>query len=159
MKCPKCGYHSFESLDTCKKCQANLSAFKTTHNIVPVITARVIAATSHQSSQVPQPAAVQPADQDDFLIGNPAIFSSTGNNAVAATVQDNDYVFNEISFTEDAPPTEIKENAWDSPAAAVPLTVGTNSEAQEFPDLFGDFTPQEGPDQPGEAAKPPLVHR
>ncbi|MDT8440685.1 MAG: hypothetical protein RQ723_03375 [Desulfuromonadales bacterium] len=29
MKCPKCGYNSFESLDSCKKCSADLSEHKT----------------------------------------------------------------------------------------------------------------------------------
>lgn len=28
MKCPKCGYNSFEFLDACKKCRADLTAFK-----------------------------------------------------------------------------------------------------------------------------------
>ena len=28
MKCPKCGYHSFEHLDSCKKCSADLSEHK-----------------------------------------------------------------------------------------------------------------------------------
>ncbi len=159
MKCPKCGYHSFEYLETCKKCQANLNAFKTTHKIVPVIAPRATAATSHLSSQVSPPVAVQPPGQDDFLIGNPAIFSATGNNATAATGNDHDFVFNEISFTEDAPPADLKENAWDSPAAAVPLTLGNNSEAQEFPDLFGDVLPQEEQAQPGEAARPFPINR
>jgi hypothetical protein len=103
--------------------------------------------------------ATQSAGQDDFLIGNPAIFSSTGNNATAEPDNDIDFVFNEISFTEDASPAEIKENAWDSPAAALPLTLGNNSEAQEFPDLFGDVLPQEEQAQPGATAKPPLVSR
>lgn len=159
MKCPKCGYHSFEYLDTCKKCQANLNAFKTTHKIVPVIAPRATAAPSNLSSQASPPAAAQPLGQDDFLIGNPAIFSSTGNNATASTDNDNDFVFNEISFTEDAPTVELKENAWDSPAAAVPLTLGGSPETQEFPDLFGDVLPQEEQAQPVAAIKPPLVTR
>jgi hypothetical protein len=33
MKCPKCGYHSFEFLDICKKCQADLSAHKSKYRI------------------------------------------------------------------------------------------------------------------------------
>ncbi len=28
MKCPKCGYNSFEFMDTCKKCNGDLVAFK-----------------------------------------------------------------------------------------------------------------------------------
>jgi hypothetical protein len=37
MKCHKCGYNSFEFLDACKKCGAELVSFKKAHRIVPVI--------------------------------------------------------------------------------------------------------------------------
>lgn len=37
MKCPKCGYNSFEFLDTCKKCSHDLSAFKQAHGIRAVV--------------------------------------------------------------------------------------------------------------------------
>jgi len=37
MKCPKCKFNSFEFLDTCKKCGADLGGFKKTHRISPVI--------------------------------------------------------------------------------------------------------------------------
>lgn len=39
MKCPKCGYNSFEFLDTCKKCGAEFLSFKKTHRINAVILA------------------------------------------------------------------------------------------------------------------------
>ena len=32
MKCPKCGYVSFEYLNECKKCRKNLEAFKSEHS-------------------------------------------------------------------------------------------------------------------------------
>lgn len=37
MKCPKCGFSSFESYDSCRKCATDLSEFKRTHNIIPII--------------------------------------------------------------------------------------------------------------------------
>ncbi len=37
MKCPKCGYNSFEFLDACKKCNNDLSAFKESHGIRAII--------------------------------------------------------------------------------------------------------------------------
>ncbi|HIJ80216.1 MAG TPA: hypothetical protein HPP76_00740 [Desulfuromonadales bacterium] len=37
MKCPKCGYNSFESYDVCKKCSGDLSAYKQTYGITPVV--------------------------------------------------------------------------------------------------------------------------
>jgi len=33
MKCPKCGYHSFEYLDSCKKCGQGLSDHKEKYNL------------------------------------------------------------------------------------------------------------------------------
>lgn len=37
MKCPKCGFSSFESYDSCRKCATDLTEFKRTHNIIPII--------------------------------------------------------------------------------------------------------------------------
>jgi hypothetical protein len=37
MKCPKCGYNSFEFLNACKKCGAEFVSFKKSHRISPVI--------------------------------------------------------------------------------------------------------------------------
>lgn len=37
MKCPKCGYNSFEFLDACKKCGAEFVAFKKSMGIKPVV--------------------------------------------------------------------------------------------------------------------------
>lgn len=37
MRCPKCGYTSFESYDSCRKCSADLMAFKQTHGITPMV--------------------------------------------------------------------------------------------------------------------------
>lgn len=33
MKCPKCGYHSFDHLDNCKKCSIDLVAHKAKFNL------------------------------------------------------------------------------------------------------------------------------
>jgi hypothetical protein len=33
MRCPKCGYHSFESLDSCRKCGQDLNEHKVKYNI------------------------------------------------------------------------------------------------------------------------------
>lgn len=37
MKCPKCGYNSFESNDICKKCSNDLSGYKQTYGITPIV--------------------------------------------------------------------------------------------------------------------------
>ena len=33
MKCPKCGYHSFDHLDSCKKCSTDLTEHKAKFNL------------------------------------------------------------------------------------------------------------------------------
>lgn len=37
MKCPKCGYNSFENNDSCPKCFADVTAFKGTFGMTPLI--------------------------------------------------------------------------------------------------------------------------
>jgi hypothetical protein len=37
MKCPKCGYNSFEYYDLCKKCSNDLSGYKQTYGITPIV--------------------------------------------------------------------------------------------------------------------------
>lgn len=37
MKCPKCGYTSFESYDSCRKCAADLLGFKEANRITPLV--------------------------------------------------------------------------------------------------------------------------
>jgi hypothetical protein len=59
MKCPKCGYNSFEFLDACKKCGAELTSFKKTHRINTVI--RRVAAVPTEIAQQAAPPVVTPA--------------------------------------------------------------------------------------------------
>lgn len=37
MKCPKCGFNSFEYYDSCKKCSADLTGYKLTYSIASLI--------------------------------------------------------------------------------------------------------------------------
>ena len=37
MKCPKCGFNSFEFYDTCKKCSSDLVGFKQTYSIASMV--------------------------------------------------------------------------------------------------------------------------
>jgi len=66
MKCPKCGYNSFEFLNACKKCGAELGSFKKTHRISPVL--RPAAAVSTVLPvQAPPPVAPAAAVQQENL--------------------------------------------------------------------------------------------
>lgn len=59
MKCPKCGYHSFEHLDSCKKCGQGLIDHKAKYNLRGFLAA---GATTQASS----PATVNEANNDAF---------------------------------------------------------------------------------------------
>ncbi|MDD2853647.1 MAG: hypothetical protein PHY09_17315 [Desulfuromonadaceae bacterium] len=37
MKCPKCGFNSFEYYDQCTKCSADLTAYKLSYSITPLV--------------------------------------------------------------------------------------------------------------------------
>ncbi len=37
MKCPKCGYTSFETNDSCRKCANDLSAFRAAYGLTPIV--------------------------------------------------------------------------------------------------------------------------
>ncbi|NTV51038.1 MAG: hypothetical protein HGB32_11165 [Geobacteraceae bacterium] len=37
MKCPKCGFNSFEFYDSCKKCSGDLTGYKQTHSITSIV--------------------------------------------------------------------------------------------------------------------------
>lgn len=66
MKCPKCGYNSFEFLNACKKCGAELGSFKKTHRISTVL--RPAAAVPAESAtQAPPPVAPPAAVQQENL--------------------------------------------------------------------------------------------
>lgn len=66
MKCPKCGYNSFEFLDACKKCGAELGSFKKTHRISTVIRRAVAVPTGAALEAVPPVATQAPVQQEDL---------------------------------------------------------------------------------------------
>ena len=68
MKCPKCGYNSFEFHDSCKKCNHDLTSFKETQGIRPVFL------------QLPSETATEPAkeEDDDFVLAPTAPAADEG---------------------------------------------------------------------------------
>lgn len=69
MKCPKCGYHSFETQDQCKKCGQDLGEHKTKYDI------RGFAPALPAASPVDEPAGAEPealastAESEDIDFG------------------------------------------------------------------------------------------
>lgn len=74
MKCPKCGYNSFEIHDTCKKCANDLTSYKDIHGlksiVLPLETRTVMAERlmADRVQDVPIAAVAEPADMFSFDI-------------------------------------------------------------------------------------------
>lgn len=75
MKCPKCGYTSFEDNDTCKKCSQDLRAHRETYGLKPIVLqmekrAAMAAAMAAETvpAATPRQQAEQPADMFSFDI-------------------------------------------------------------------------------------------
>jgi uncharacterized RDD family membrane protein YckC len=72
MKCPKCGYNSFDHLESCKKCGGDLAQFKAEHGLSGPLFAGRPAAKETGTSPRPDPVRVdepdsdhEPGDEDD----------------------------------------------------------------------------------------------
>lgn len=72
MKCPKCGYNSFEYLDSCKKCKNDLSAFKQAHGIRSAAVPAVAVAAASAVAVAAIAAAAPPAKDETFTWEEPA---------------------------------------------------------------------------------------
>jgi len=73
MKCPKCGYNSFEFNDSCKRCAQDLTGYKVTYGLKPLVlapeTRSAMAAsimTEPEQEEVPQQAPEPPTDMFSF---------------------------------------------------------------------------------------------
>jgi len=75
MKCPKCGYNSFELLDSCKKCHNDLTEFKRSLGIRSIVVPLRHNPLPTAHLQIEEPAkAVAPAEisQDMFEWSDPS---------------------------------------------------------------------------------------
>ena len=68
MKCPKCGYISFETSDSCRKCSNDLSAFREAHGLTPIVLPAAVRASRAKSlgGQEPEGQPAPKADGDMF---------------------------------------------------------------------------------------------
>ncbi|ALC17873.1 putative membrane protein YckC, RDD family [Desulfuromonas soudanensis] len=64
MKCPECGYNSFDHLESCKKCGVDLTHFKAEHGLSGPLFAGRPAAKEAGTSPLPDPVRVDEPDSD-----------------------------------------------------------------------------------------------
>ncbi|WP_029916302.1 RDD family protein [Pelobacter seleniigenes] len=156
MRCPKCGFNSFDYLDNCKKCGKDLVEFKERYGIKSVLfpgqtvagetavetdfdadaavaaaTASVAAAPVFETSPEPE---APTAESDDF-----------GFDFMGDSTEDDDLSFDELF--EEAPEDEDVEETLEGPKAKAEATDSTDfsfdlPEEDDLEDDFG-FDPDE----------------
>ncbi len=89
MKCPKCKYNTFEFLDNCKKCGADLRSFKESLGIRPMVLA------SRQES---------PADDTTPPLSDDATFAASGESSELS----------EDTFSWETPPASPTQGPGDA---------------------------------------------
>ncbi len=160
MKCPKCGYNSFEYYDACKKCSTDLSGHKKNFSLTPLILpleARyALTAVTGESADsldesgdtvapqeelfsfdLPEEAGVAEAAPADnlFAFDDTAPFFGGGDIPVPASVQD------ALADLTGNPPA----GATDSPFGFIAAGSGNDAGADGF-DFSWDTTPSDGAD-------------
>lgn len=73
MKCPKCGYISFETSNSCRKCSNDLSAFRQAHGLTPIVLPAAVRASMAKSlgAGTVEEQASQEASNDAFTFDLP----------------------------------------------------------------------------------------
>ena len=105
MKCPKCGYNSFEFHHVCKKCFSDLTGYKVTYGLKEIVftqearssMAVALMAETAVGNQALEPVADVATDMFTFDLPD------ENTSIMAATVSDNLFDFGEESFTTELP--------------------------------------------------------
>jgi hypothetical protein len=158
MKCPKCGYNSFEIYDNCPKCLNDLTGYKATHGLKAMalpLTARTEMARSmatethtdnHPAEDADMTSDIFSFDFDEDVLG--------ADQGAAATVHD------PFNFGDDPAQSKGKEDAFTglqettpqkSATAPAVNSVAANNEF-DLKNFSWDDTPDSGGD--GKPGKP-----
>jgi hypothetical protein len=103
MKCPKCGYNSFEFLNACKKCGAEFVSFKKNHRISPVILTPGAAPEIKTApvESIPSAAVVPPVIPDSIVERAADDFSwETSAEPAVASREENPYSGFDLGFQD-----------------------------------------------------------
>jgi hypothetical protein len=175
MKCPKCGYNSFEIHDACKKCAHDLTSYKDNHglkSIVLPLATRTLMAEKLMAENAPDLQAAVPempadmfsfdipedktaVDAGSFLKDDPFDF---GDESGSTSFGEGNFSFSKEQMSAQAKAEEdafadllesIGNNKTEMPQAAKPAE--TNSQDRfDLSDFMWDDTPDTAP---GEVSK------
>lgn len=176
MKCPKCGYNSFEIHDTCKKCANDLTSYKDIHGIKSIVLpheTRTIMAEKLMAEKVQDaPGAVVDAPVDMFSFDIPEDETTAES---ASFIKDDPFDFDdgpaapslgggEFSYGKEQMSAQAKaeedafadllesssQNKREAPSSPQPAEANN-----QFGSDLNNFSWDDTPDSaPGEAAKP-----
>lgn len=139
MKCPKCGYNSFEYLDTCKKCNNSLIAFKESLGLRPVILPAG-AIIAHVAAGTVDTSGVSPAGHDNagddifqWDMSSPASPSSPGNSGI------DDFELNLGEESQTQTPQGSDPFSFDEDLTAIPPAQPASVAAQTFDEFSFDL--------------------
>jgi len=177
MKCPKCGYNSFEINDTCKKCAADLASYKEIHGLKSIVLpheTRMIMAEKLMAERVrDDQAAVVDTPVDMFSFDIPEVESTADTGTF---LQDDPFNFDdeppaqtlgggEFSFGKEQMSAQAKaeEDAFADLLEATPQNKGGAPSAPKSAEANNQFESElsnfswdddTSASAPGEAAKP-----
>ena len=118
MKCPKCGYNSFEYYDICKKCSSDLTGYKQTHSISSMLL---------------------PREAKEDLLAVDTKPAESASSRVSDSVEIRDDMFS-FGLPEDSPTTTEFQNDdpfnFDEPLPDVKQSSGSMSEGDDFANLL-----------------------
>jgi hypothetical protein len=175
MKCPKCGYNSFEIHDTCKKCAHDLTGYKDTHGLKSIVLppeTRSIMAEKLMAGNAPDAAAAEaevPEDMFSFAIPEKEATPDAGSflkddsfdfddEPVSTPLDEGDFPFGKEQMsaqfqTEDETFVDFLESSSHNKSGLTSATTLSGSKNQVGLDL-NDFNWDDMPDTaPGETAK------
>ncbi len=112
MKCPKCGYNSFEYHDACKKCSNDLTNYKETFGLKTIVLpseARTAMAEAMSAATPEADLASEPAETATDIFS----FDLPDDEAPGATAAGNDNPFNFDEEPAEVQPTSLGDFSFD----------------------------------------------
>jgi len=139
MKCPKCGYNSFEYHSFCNKCSADFSTYKQTYNITSIVLPPEAREKKTEEFRSASSAEAQPvesveADEEMFsfdLPGSPAP-SSTPSSTPSSAPSTPSQSYDPFNFDDDLPKALPQETKVEAEGLA-DLLESSNSQAYTDP--------------------------
>ena len=134
MKCPKCSYTSFEYLDSCKKCGADLRDVRTLLQVISV----------SPDERAPRAASSAPASDEPSAYGYAdAAATATDLSALSApapTGEGDDALLGDLNFDQSFADM-VEPTSYDDSASGSGTPAGTDEEGLldlDFGDVFAD---------------------